>query len=260
MKKSGTSTHRHIYIFYSSGELFLRSQEGYFGIYFPSYEAARKINTEITLEWAQKQFVTRVHTLFYFLHGIDIRIHKWQKNADPHTWTPFLARPDHIFQMTSQSIADDVPITRQLWREHVKMISSLLDIDFIHDDFHGRSCKKQHIPYKMHILLWELVSLVYSRYIIKWKHFPRYWPFVGINRSPVNFPHKGQWRAALMFSLICALTNPWVNNRDAGDLRRSLWRPCNVLHFCEFAWFIHPYYVGCYTGKGTHLTAPVPVK
>ena len=29
----------------------------------------------------------------------------------------------------------------------------------------------------------------------KWKHFPRYWPFVrGIHRSPVNSPHKGQWR------------------------------------------------------------------
>ena len=36
--------------------------------------------------------------------------------------------------------------------------------------------------------------------VIKWKHFPRYWPFVrGIRRSPVNFPHKGQWRGALMF-------------------------------------------------------------
>ena len=29
-------------------------------------------------------------------------------------------------------------------------------------------------------------------YVIKWKHFPRYWPFVwGIHRSPVNSPHKG---------------------------------------------------------------------
>ena len=29
--------------------------------------------------------------------------------------------------------------------------------------------------------------------VIKWKHFPRYWPFVrGIHRSPVNSPHKGQ--------------------------------------------------------------------
>ena len=54
--------------------------------------------------------------------------------------------------------------------------------------------------------------------VIKWKHFPRYWPFVrGIHRSPVNSPHKGQWRGALMFSLICVWMNGWVNNREAGD-------------------------------------------
>ena len=58
--------------------------------------------------------------------------------------------------------------------------------------------------------------------VIKWKHFPRYWPFVrGIHRSPVNSPHKGQWRGALMFSLICTWINGWVNNREAGDLRRN---------------------------------------
>ena len=40
--------------------------------------------------------------------------------------------------------------------------------------------------------------------VIKWNDFPIYWPFVrGIHRSP----HKGQWRGALMFSLICA----WIN-------------------------------------------------
>ena len=50
--------------------------------------------------------------------------------------------------------------------------------------------------------------------VIKWKHFPRYWPFArGIPRT------KGQWRGALMFSLICARINDWVNNREAGDLR-----------------------------------------
>ena len=36
---------------------------------------------------------------------------------------------------------------------------------------------------------------------------------------PVNSPHKGQWRGALMFSLICVWINGWVNNRKAGDLR-----------------------------------------
>ena len=57
--------------------------------------------------------------------------------------------------------------------------------------------------------------------VIKWKHFPRYWPFVrGIHRSPVNSPHKGQWRGALKFSLIYAWINDWVNNGKAGDLRR----------------------------------------
>ena len=49
--------------------------------------------------------------------------------------------------------------------------------------------------------------------VIKWKHYPRYCPFVrGI--------HKGQWRGAFMFSLICPWINRWVNNREAGDLRR----------------------------------------
>ena len=58
--------------------------------------------------------------------------------------------------------------------------------------------------------------------VIKWKHFPRYWPFArGIHRSPVNSPHKGQWRGALMFSLIWVWMNGWINNREAGDLRRN---------------------------------------
>ena len=56
--------------------------------------------------------------------------------------------------------------------------------------------------------------------VIKWKHYLRYWPSVGgIHRPPVNSPYKGQWRGALMFSLIYTWINGWVNNRDAGDLR-----------------------------------------
>ena len=57
--------------------------------------------------------------------------------------------------------------------------------------------------------------------VIKWKHFLNYWPFVrGIHRLPVNSPRKGQWRGALMFSLICSWINGWVNHRETGDLRR----------------------------------------
>ena len=52
---------------------------------------------------------------------------------------------------------------------------------------------------------------------------PRYWPFVWeIHRSPVNSPHKVQWRGALIFSLICARVDGWVNNREAGDMRRHV--------------------------------------
>ena len=42
----------------------------------------------------------------------------------------------------------------------------------------------------------------------------------GNSPVPVNSPHKGQWCGALMFSLICARINDWLNNREAGDLRR----------------------------------------
>ena len=62
--------------------------------------------------------------------------------------------------------------------------------------------------------------------VIKWKHFPRYWPFVRwIHRSPVNSPHKGQWRGALMFSVTGAWINDWVNNGKDGDLR------CHRAHY-----------------------------
>ena len=41
-----------------------------------------------------------------------------------------------------------------------------------------------------------------------------------IYRWPMDSPHEAQWRGALMFSLICTRINGWVNNRDAGDMRR----------------------------------------
>ena len=93
--------------------------------------------------------------------------------------------------------------------------------------------------------------------VIKWKHFPRYWPFVrGIHRSPVNSPHKGQWRGALMFTLICARINVWVNNRKAGDLRR------NRVHYDVIVmtnrrlvvWCFHIYFLCCYSEQAVGQT------
>ena len=66
-----------------------------------------------------------------------------------------------------------------------------------------------------------------SAYISWWRHqMETFFALLAIcaenSPAPVNYPHKGQRRGALLFSLICAWVwvNGWVNNREAGDLRR----------------------------------------
>ena len=58
------------------------------------------------------------------------------------------------------------------------------------------------------------------------------------HRSPVNSLHKGKWRGALMFSLICAWINSWINNHEAGDLRRNRAHyDVIVMHTCDCFWW-----------------------
>ena len=79
------------------------------------------------------------------------------------------------------------------------------------------------------VSLFQCQVISYHDDVIKWEHFPRCWPFVrGIHRYLVTSPHKGQWREALMFSLICVWINGWVKNREAGDLR----------HYCALYYVI----------------------
>ena len=77
------------------------------------------------------------------------------------------------------------------------------------------------------VLVIEIPS--YYDDIIKWKHFPHYWPFVwGIHQSPMNSLHKGQWPGALMLSSICTWTNGkqlWCRWFETHS--RPLWRHCN---------------------------------
>ena len=51
--------------------------------------------------------------------------------------------------------------------------------------------------------------------IIKWKHFPRYWPICGLT---------SQWPMTQSFDILLDLylkkNNGWANNWDTGDLRR----------------------------------------
>ena len=101
--------------------------------------------------------------------------------------------------------------------------------------------------------LWldDLLVLVFHVHddVIKWKHFPRYWPFVrGIHRSPVNSPHKGQWRGALMFSLICVWINGWVNNGQAGYLRRF------CAHYDVTVMFVAAVFSSCVVHLSTYIS------
>ena len=52
--------------------------------------------------------------------------------------------------------------------------------------------------------------------VITWKRFPHYCPFRRrIHQSLMDALYKGQWCAALMFLLMPAWTNNWINNREA---------------------------------------------
>ena len=85
-------------------------------------------------------------------------------------------------------------------RDHSVQCSYICGLtDFIH------TIKRVHVNKKIE----------YHDDVIKWTHFPRH-------RSPVDSSHKGQWHGALIFSLICAWTNGWVNYQDAGDSSRHL--------------------------------------
>ena len=44
--------------------------------------------------------------------------------------------------------------------------------------------------------------------------------WAGNSPVPSEFPHKGQWRGALMGFFIYVWIHGWVNKREAGDLRR----------------------------------------
>ena len=79
----------------------------------------------------------------------------------------------------------------------------------------------------------------------------------GNHRWSVNSPHKGQWREALMFSLICTRINGWVNSFVAGDLGRHrpimtffLWSETRTVQFtssymCHLTWMSSVNYTGC---------------
>ena len=80
-------------------------------------------------------------------------------------------------------------------------------------------CAKRHLPTTKRLTGYWPAHL--SKWIIPWwRHQMETFPAL-LAICAGNSPHKGQWRGALMFTLICARINVWVNNRGAGDLRRN---------------------------------------
>ena len=88
---------------------------------------------------------------------------------------------------------------------------------------------------------------------IKWKHFPRNWSFVReIHRSPMDSPHRGQWRGALVFFYLR------LNKRLSKQFRRrwfetplrSLWRHCNAL------WHVYREFAGYQIYIGRRIRIP----
>ena len=80
-------------------------------------------------------------------------------------------------------------------------------------------------------MLWCIASGHYHDDVIKWKHFPRYWPFVRGN-SPVTGEFPSQRPVTRCFDVFFDLRlNKWLNEQSWGWWfempSRSLWRHCN---------------------------------
>ena len=91
----------------------------------------------------------------------------------------------------------------------IRALTNRISCIYVHTSEAQKTWKQ---PYSRICNHWYGSSVQFNSYspddIIKWKHFPRCWPF------------ESQRHGTLMFSLIYAWINGWVNNRVAGVLRR----------------------------------------
>ena len=102
-------------------------------------------------------------------------------------------------------------------------------------------CTAWRQKYTSEIHLSTVKSWFFFDDVIKWKHFPRYWPFVrGIHRSPVNSPHKGTRSFDIFLDL--RLNKRFGKQRWGWWFETSshpLWRHCNA--YISLAFIIEGY-------------------
>ena len=119
------------------------------------------------------------------------------KNLTSQCMMPICVRPHYLLHRI---------LSCDLYSTAPKSVDNLINLKFIEKC--SQRCSSQFpIDYSAH-----------HDDVIKWKHFHVAGPFCGEFTGPGI--HKGQWRGALMFPLICVWINGWVNNREAGDLKR----------------------------------------
>ena len=103
---------------YSSDELLQRSREGYFWCLFPELQSnlgnKHQNNTRLSAETVRNESTCNI--LFLTQHDESMND---DKNDNLYTSFPCLTHSVFILLMTSQSIADNVTMTRQLWRDHM---------------------------------------------------------------------------------------------------------------------------------------------
>ena len=188
-------------------------------------------NSPATGEFPSQRPVTRSFDVFFDLKRLSKQSWGW--------WFETLSRPlwGHCYETPTHQTATWVLLSSAfkvlLMSKNYNLLicrnnGSLLKIDWwvalLHDKYPGPIYPTKSLARLLMTWL-RRMELMASAVMALIRHqmetFSALLPFVrGIHRLPVNSPHKGQWRGALMFSLICVWTNGWVNNREAGDLRR----------------------------------------
>ena len=87
------------------------------------------------------------------------------------------------------------------------------------EDHHGHLREKPAITYKIPLAM--MMNRKAHDDVIKWKHFPRNWPFVrGLHRSRWIPLTKASDVELWCFFFICVKINSCVNNHEASYLRR----------------------------------------
>ena len=175
-----------------------------------------------------------------FLHPMICVCYRWWNSGILRRATPSLSTarhmetlPSRVWHLTKREEGNRV--FRLPYHHHSSHMSAMVSQLTDNSNSHSIACltacfdQQRYINVMIYVIYMYLILSLKSPHngplltehddVVKWKHFRRYWPFVqGIDRSPVN----SQWRGALMFSVICAWINGWVNNREAANLRRHL--------------------------------------